>query len=136
MLCRNALNMHSCFRNKCLSFVCSPPLYSTCLTCVCVSYITHQVHSGGSVTQGHADPGGCVSGDLMIHPLQSDFLFFYAPGGPHANTLTVLILLGAAALCSCVTLSNKKKSVHQAISLFIVSLSPTVIHAFEKLCLE
>ena len=53
--------------------------------CMCVSVITHQVHSGGGITQGHADPGGCVSDDLMIHPLQSDFIFFYAPEGPDAN---------------------------------------------------
>lgn len=29
--------------------------------------MTHQVHSGGSVTQGHADPGGRVSDDLPSH---------------------------------------------------------------------
>lgn len=32
-----------------------------------VSVVTHQVHSGGSVTQGHADPGGRVSDDLLSH---------------------------------------------------------------------
>lgn len=31
------------------------------------SALTHQVHPGGGVTEGHADPGGCVSDDLMIH---------------------------------------------------------------------
>lgn len=58
--------------------------------CVCVSVITHQVHSGGSFTQGHADPGGCVSDNLMIHLLQSDFVSFCEPEGPDASSLTDL----------------------------------------------
>lgn len=57
---------------------------------MCVSVITHQVHPGGIVTQGHADPGGCVSDDLVIHLLQSDLIFFCAPEGPDANSVTNL----------------------------------------------
>lgn len=42
----------------------------------CLTVITHQVHSGRSVTQGHADPGGRVSDDLVIHyTLFSHFVF-------------------------------------------------------------
>lgn len=37
------------------------------LTAFCVFVVTHQVHSGGSVTQGHANPGGRVSDDLLTH---------------------------------------------------------------------
>lgn len=70
---------------------------STAYVCV----VAPQVHPRGGFTQGHADPGGCVSDDLMIHPLQSDFIFFCAPDGPDANSLTGCIPLGAAAaLCS------------------------------------
>lgn len=53
-----------------------------------VSVITHQVHSGGSVTQGHADPGGCVSDNLMIHPLQSDLILCFPSDGPDTNSVT------------------------------------------------
>lgn len=86
------------------------------MTCiyVFVSVITHQVHSGGSVTQGHADLGGCVSDDFMIHPLQSDFIFFCVPEGPDANSLTDLTPLGDATLCSrlpkCLCDTDKQKS--------------------------
>lgn len=60
-------------------YVCSP-------ISLFVSCITHQVHSGGGVTQGHADPGRCVSDNLMIHILQSDWIFCDTPGGPDANS--------------------------------------------------
>lgn len=79
---------------------------------MCVSAITHQVHPGGGLTQGHADPGGCVSDDLMIHPLQSDFIFFGVPEGPDANPLTGLIPLGAAAMYSHVTMTKKEQPVN------------------------
>lgn len=100
---------------------------SICTICLCVSGITHQVHSGGGVTQGHADPSGCVSDILMIHTLQSDWICFCTPGGPDANSVTGLIPLGAAGLRSCVTLTNKKQSVHWPTLLFTVQLFSTMI---------
>lgn len=68
---------------------------------MCISVVTHQVHSGGSVTQGHADPGGCVSDDVMIHLLPSDFIFFFAPDGP----MVALFDWPHAAGCCCTVLT-------------------------------
>lgn len=70
-------------------------------TVVCIAVVTHQVHSGGGVTQGHADPGGCVSDDLMIHVLQSDFILFFVPDGP----LRALFDWPRAAGCCCAVLT-------------------------------
>lgn len=67
---------------------------STTFVCVIVSVITHQVHSGGGVTEGHADPGGCVSDDLMIHLLESDFIFFFV----HQKALLIAVLTGLTPL--------------------------------------
>lgn len=91
---------------------------------LCVSVITHQVHSGGSVTQGHADPGGCVSDNPVIHLLQSDFLCFCVPEGPDACSEN---RPHPAGRCSdvpaiLVTLMNKKQSVCWATSSLLVHL--------------
>lgn len=100
-------------------------------TYVCVSAITHQVHPGGGLTQGHADPGGCVSDDLMIHPLQSAFIFFGVPEGPDANPLTGLIPLGAAAMYSHVTMTKIEQPVNWATSMFTVQLFSPEIYALK-----
>lgn len=89
LCCRtNSLEKRFCFIRIAFVFVCFPLMHlficSTYTTYVCLSVITHQVHSGGGVTQGHADRSGCVSDNPMIHPLQSDFIFFCLPKGPDA----------------------------------------------------
>lgn len=102
---------------------------------LCVSVITHQVHSGGSVTQGHADPGGCVSDNPMIHLLQSDFICFRAPGGPDASSENRPHPAGRCsdAPATHVTLMNKKQPVCRATSSVPVHLFLLVIFALKVL---